>query len=61
PAQRHRGEDKVILAKRKVVMEQAKKANEIRWAGDVRNCEVEGPVSLNPEKENVKEQQNKAA
>jgi len=61
PAQRHRGEDKVILAKRKLVMEQAKKANEIRWSGDVRNCEVEGPVSLNPEKENVKEQQSEAA
>jgi len=61
PAQRHIGEDKDILAKRKKVMEQAKEANKIRWSGDIRNCDVAGSVSLNPEKDNVKEQKNKAA
>ena len=61
PAQRHRGEDKDILEKRKLVMEKAKKANPSRWSGDVRNCQPVGSVSLNPDKESIKNVQSYAA
>ncbi len=52
PSQRHTGEDKAILAKRKQTMKQAKEANPIRWGcQDIRNCEPVGPTALNPVKE----------
>ncbi|MFT5634686.1 MAG: putative transposase, partial [Cognaticolwellia sp.] len=57
PAQRHRGEDKVILSNRALVLEKAKEANPIRWSRDIRNCELAGSVSLNPEKESIKNEQ----
>ena len=54
PAQRHRGEDNVILSKRELVLEKAKEANPLLWSRKVRNCEPVGSVSLNPEKESIK-------
>ena len=52
PHQRHTGEDKEILAKRKQTMQQAKEANPIRWGcQNIRNCEPVGPTTLNPVKE----------
>ncbi len=52
PSQRHMGEDKAILAKRKLTMQQAKEVNPIRWGcQDIRNCEPVGPTTLNPVKE----------
>lgn len=51
PAQRHRGEDKEILAKRDRVYAQAKEKNPARWSGQTRNWNPVGPVALNPEQE----------
>ena len=51
PGQRHAGEDREILMKRKKVLEAAKKAKPNRWSKEVRNCEPIGAVTLNPEKQ----------
>ena len=61
PAQRHSGEDTEILERRKLVLEKAKKENPSRWSGNVRNCKPAGPVSLNPEKESARNEQEQAA
>jgi transposase InsO family protein len=51
PAQRHRGEDEVILKKRKQVFERAKMQHPERWNGRAtRNWERIATVHLNPEK-----------
>ncbi len=50
PASRHRGEDLDQLTHRKAVYERAKRLNPRRWAGQTRNWDVTGPVSLNPGK-----------
>lgn len=51
PAQRHRGEDKALLSKRKAVYEQAKAQHPARWNGrDTRNWDRSETVHLNPEK-----------
>lgn len=49
PAQRHRGEDRVILENRKLVLEKKREADPLRWSRGVRNCQPAGPVSLNQE------------
>ena len=49
PSQRHNGEDREILAKRKSILEQAKALNPQRWSGDTRNCISVGLVTLNPD------------
>jgi putative transposase len=46
PPQRHRGEDKVTLASRELVLKKAKKTNPLRWSREVRNCQPAGPVAL---------------
>ena len=51
PSERHAGLDGKILQERKLVLEQARKANPNRWSGSVRNCEPVGPVMLNPDQE----------
>lgn len=48
PGQRHRGEDKALLQKRKRVYEQAKAQNPRRWSREVRNWDQIGAVTLNP-------------
>lgn len=50
PVERHRGEDKTILAQRHIVYEQAKAKHPERWSGKTRNWEAVGEVWLNPEK-----------
>lgn len=50
PAQRHRGEDIEILAKRHKVYQQAKAANPQRWSRDTRNWDHQPVMALNPEK-----------
>lgn len=50
PAQRHRGEDGDILAKRTVVYELAKAKRPERWSGNSRNWEHLKAVTLNPQK-----------
>ena len=52
PEQRHTGEDKEILARRKQVYQQAKLKHPERWSGEIRNWGEIGDVYLNPE--NVK-------
>ena len=51
PAQRHTGEDKAILARRKQVYQQAKLKRPERWSGEIRNWDEIGEVYLNPENE----------
>lgn len=51
PSQRHRGEDKMILAKRKRVYECAKAQHPARWNGrDTRKWKYRNEEHLNPEK-----------
>lgn len=50
PAQRHRGEDALILEKRKALYESMRAKTPERWSGDTRNWSVSGAVSLNPQK-----------
>jgi len=57
PAQRHRGQDQAILAKRAEVYAAAKAKHPERWSKDARNWNPIGPVALNPDKamrENLK-------
>lgn len=61
PSQRHRGEDQAILQNRNNVYVLAKALKPARWSRDVRNWEVVGNVSLNPEKTEVKNAVKKAA
>lgn len=51
PAQRHRGEDKVLLEKRHTLYEKMRAKHPARWSRDTRNWSVSGAVSLNPQKE----------
>ena len=55
PAQRHRGEDKVILEKRHNVYELARTKHPERWSGETRNWNPIGEVTLNPERMEEKE------
>lgn len=50
PNQRHAGEDRQILEKRKMVYERAKSLNENRWSGSIRNWGYIDHVWLNPPK-----------
>ena len=50
PSQRHRGEDRAILERRKAVYAEAKVQNPARWSRDIRNWEFIETVALNPEK-----------
>jgi transposase InsO family protein len=47
PAQRHRGEDSILLAKRHRVYQQAKQKQPNRWSGDSRNWQPVQEVWLN--------------
>jgi putative transposase len=50
PAQRHRGEDKEILAARDALYQAARATHPERWSGETRNWSPIGAVSLNPER-----------
>lgn len=50
PAQRHRGKDHAVLAKRHVVYEAAKAKRPERWSGKTRDWTPIGSVMLNPER-----------
>jgi transposase InsO family protein len=59
PAQRHNGEDTVILEQRNATYQAAKTANPTRWKGrKTRNWAHENEVWLNPEKEKAVEPEN---
>lgn len=51
PGQRHRGEDRQLLAQRKSVYEAAKMQSPHRWSGATRNWSRQDEVWLNPERE----------
>jgi putative transposase len=51
PAQRHRGEDQEVLAKRDALYQQARNQHPHRWSGTTRNWQPIGAVTLNPEME----------
>lgn len=51
PAQRHAGEDRVILEARHALYVQARERNPRRWSGHTRNWSPIGEVTLNPERE----------
>ena len=54
PAQRHRGEDHSLLAKRHALYEEAAKArNPERWSGSTRNWAPIGAVDLNPQRHDL--------
>jgi transposase InsO family protein len=55
PAQRHSGQDKILLAKRKTVYEKAKARHPERWSGMTRNCLPTEEVWLNPNKQKKEE------
>ena len=63
PSQRHRGDDKALLAQRDVVYEAARQRNPERWSGNTRNWNPVTGVWLKPPQENQpkKEQNLKAA
>lgn len=50
PEQRHRGEDRAILAKRHQLYEAARERHPLRWSGATRNWKPAGEVQLNPPK-----------
>lgn len=51
PAERHRGQDRQILALRHQLYERARNRNPERWSGRTRNWEPIGTVLLNPDRE----------
>ena len=51
PAERHRGLDHQVLARRHELYEQAKEQKPERWSGRTRNWEPIGTVLLNPDRE----------
>jgi putative transposase len=55
PAQRHKGQDRDLLAQRHELYLQARAAQPRRWARHTRNWQPIGAVTLNPERESVVE------
>jgi len=53
PAQRHTGQDRVLLAGRHELYQQARQANPGRWSGETRDWTPPGAVTLNPERDAV--------
>ncbi len=58
PSQRHSGQDKDLLKKRRIVYMQAKQKNPHRWSGETRKWEHIREVELNPDRP---EQESKKA
>jgi transposase InsO family protein len=55
PSERHRGDDKAILAQRKALYEKARSNHPERWSGDTRNWQRIQSVHLNPGRPITKE------
>lgn len=53
PAQRHAGEDHMILAARHALYAKARERSPSRWSSDTRNWTPVGAVTLNPERDTV--------
>ena len=61
PDQRHRGEDRALLASRHRVYELARAARPDRWSGRTRNWQPIGSVWLNPERPDARRRGHGAA
>jgi len=59
PAQRHSGEERLILMKREVVYKAARQRNPERWSRETRNWTPVGEVWLNPENQGADEAETK--
>jgi len=55
PSQRHNSDDKAILEKRHQLYKEAKAKNPERWSGETRNWVPVGNVTLNPERDEIKD------
>ncbi len=53
PAQRHAGDDRVLLAARHALYAKARECNPARWSGKTRDWTPVGAVTLNPERDSV--------
>lgn len=61
PAQRHNGEDREILAKRKEVYNQAKERRPERWSKEARDWSFSEEEWLNPKQEKETKTEAKAS
>ena len=61
PSERHRGEDKALLAKRDAVYQAARARHPTRWSRTTRNWAPIGAVMLNPERPEKPEPEQKEA
>ncbi len=53
PAQRHAGDDRVLLSARHALYAKARECNPARWSGKTRDWTPVGAVTLNPERDSV--------
>jgi putative transposase len=60
PSERHAMQDRTILSKRKIVLEDARSRNPKRWPNGIRSCDAVGEVTLNPDKQSETETRNAA-
>ncbi|BAM07000.1 putative integrase, catalytic region [Leptospirillum ferrooxidans C2-3] len=58
PSQRHSGKDREILTRRDRTYQEAQKQNPERWSGKTRDWTPIEKVTLNPQKEAVRNDQN---
>ncbi len=58
PNQRHSGQSDQLLAKRRLVYEEAKKRTPQRWSGSTRKWTAPSEVFLNPDKETLERLRN---
>jgi putative transposase len=57
PAERHRGHDHEVLARRHELYQQARSEHPERWSGNTRNWQPVGAVMLNPDKQELPQKQ----
>jgi transposase InsO family protein len=53
PAQRHTGQDRILLAARHELYQRARQSNPLRWSGQTRDWTPVAAVTLNPERDIV--------
>jgi putative transposase len=58
PAQRHRGEDVALLARRHAIYESARRHRPERWSRSARNWDPVGTVTLNPQQSTLRKERH---